>query len=33
LAHADLVAAGAVMTAANFDDAELLRLVRTTMNW
>ncbi len=33
LAHADLVAAGAVMTAPDFEDAELLRLVRTAMNW
>jgi HAD superfamily hydrolase (TIGR01509 family) len=33
LTDADLIAAGAVMTAPNFEDAELLRLVRTTMNW
>ena len=33
LAHAELAAAGAVMTAPDFEDAELLRLVRTTMNW
>ena len=33
LGHADMVAAGAVMTAGNFEDPELLRLVGTTMNW
>ena len=33
LGHADVVAAGAVMTAKSFDDPELLRLVGTTMNW
>ncbi|MET3841487.1 HAD-IA family hydrolase [Bradyrhizobium sp. OAE829] len=33
LAHADMVAAGAVTTAANFDDPELARMVGTTMNW
>jgi HAD superfamily hydrolase (TIGR01509 family) len=33
LIDADLIAAGAVMTAPNFEDAELLRLVRMTMNW
>ena len=33
LGHADMVAAGAVMTARSFDDPELLRLVGTTMNW
>jgi HAD superfamily hydrolase (TIGR01509 family) len=33
LGHADLVAAGAVTTAAAFDDPELVRLVATTMNW
>jgi beta-phosphoglucomutase-like phosphatase (HAD superfamily) len=33
LSHADLVAAGAVTTAANFDDPELLRMVGATMNW
>ena len=33
LAHADMVAAGAVTTAANFDDPELLKLVGATMNW
>jgi HAD superfamily hydrolase (TIGR01509 family) len=31
--HADMVAAGAVMTAKAFDDPELLKLVGTTMNW
>jgi HAD superfamily hydrolase (TIGR01509 family) len=33
LGHADLVAAGAVMTAETFDDPELVKLVGTTMNW
>jgi phosphoglycolate phosphatase len=33
LGHADMVAAGAVMTAKNFDDPELVRLVSTTMDW
>ena len=33
LADVDLIAAGAVMTASNFEDAELLTLVRTTMKW
>jgi HAD superfamily hydrolase (TIGR01509 family) len=33
LGHADLVEAGALTTAANFDDPELLYLVATTMNW
>ena len=33
LAHADMLAAGAVTTAANFDDPELVRMVGTTMNW
>ena len=33
LAHADMVAAGAVTTAANFDDPELVRMVGATMNW
>src|ERR1700730_4449704 len=32
LGHADMVAAGAVMTAKTFDDPELVKLVRTTMN-
>jgi phosphoglycolate phosphatase len=33
LAHDDLVAAGAVSTAGDFDDEELLRLVAKTMGW
>jgi HAD superfamily hydrolase (TIGR01509 family) len=33
LGHADMVAAGAVMTAKTFDDPELLKRVGTTMNW
>ena len=33
LAHADMVAAGAVTTAANFDDPELMRMVGATMGW
>lgn len=33
LAHADLLAAGAVMTATSFADVELLQLVGTTMGW
>jgi HAD superfamily hydrolase (TIGR01509 family) len=33
LGHADLVAAGARMTARAFDDPELIELVATTMNW
>src|SRR6266478_2813334 len=33
LGHADMVAAGAVMTAKTFDDPELVKLVGTTMNW
>jgi HAD superfamily hydrolase (TIGR01509 family) len=33
LGHADMVAAGAVMTAKAFDDPELVKLVGTTMNW
>ena len=33
LAHGDLTAAGAVSTAENFDDPELIRLVGKTMNW
>ncbi len=32
LGHADMVAAGAVMTAGTFDDPELIELVGTTMN-
>jgi HAD superfamily hydrolase (TIGR01509 family) len=31
--HADMVAAGAVMTAKTFDDAELLRMIGATLNW
>jgi HAD superfamily hydrolase (TIGR01509 family) len=33
LGHADMVAAGAVMTARTFDDPELVRMVGATMNW
>ena len=33
LSHFDMIAAGAVMTAKNFDDPELSKLVATTMNW
>jgi phosphoglycolate phosphatase len=33
LSHADMVAAGAVMTARAFDDPELLKFVAATMNW
>jgi HAD superfamily hydrolase (TIGR01509 family) len=33
LGHADMVAAGALTTAKNFDDPELIELVATTMNW
>jgi len=33
LGHADMVAAGAVMTAKTFDDPELVKLVGTTLNW
>jgi phosphoglycolate phosphatase len=33
LAHADMVAAGAVATAANFDDPDLLRMVAAAMDW
>jgi HAD superfamily hydrolase (TIGR01509 family) len=33
LSHADMVAAGAFMTAGTFDDPELVRLVGTAMNW
>jgi HAD superfamily hydrolase (TIGR01509 family) len=33
LSHADMVAAGAVMTAKTFDDPELLHFVAATMNW
>jgi HAD superfamily hydrolase (TIGR01509 family) len=33
LGHADMISAGAVMTAKSFDDPELIKLVATTMNW
>ncbi|MBA2399190.1 MAG: HAD-IA family hydrolase [Bradyrhizobium sp.] len=33
LAHADMLAAGAVTTAANFDDPELVKLVGAAMGW
>jgi phosphoglycolate phosphatase len=33
LSHADMVAAGALMTARSFDDPELMKRVGTTMNW
>ncbi|MEA2893881.1 MAG: hypothetical protein QOI05_4674 [Bradyrhizobium sp.] len=33
LSHADMVAAGAVMTAEAFDDPKLLEFVATAMNW
>jgi|SRR5882672_5398737 len=33
LSHADMVAAGAFMTAGTFDDPELVRMVGTAMNW
>ena len=33
LGHADMVAAGAFMTAKTFDDPELIELVATTMGW
>jgi HAD superfamily hydrolase (TIGR01509 family) len=33
LSHADMIAAGAVMTAKAFDDPELLKFVTATMNW
>jgi HAD superfamily hydrolase (TIGR01509 family) len=33
LSDADMIEAGAVLTAKAFDDPELLRLVATTMNW
>jgi HAD superfamily hydrolase (TIGR01509 family) len=33
LCHADMVAAGAIMTAKDFDDPELIRMVGTTMDW
>lgn len=33
LSHADMMAAGAVMTAKAFDDPELIGLIAATMNW
>jgi HAD superfamily hydrolase (TIGR01509 family) len=33
LSHADMVEAGAHMTATNFDDPELIKLVASTMDW
>ena len=33
LTHADMIAAGATTTAANFDGLELLKLVSATMDW
>jgi beta-phosphoglucomutase-like phosphatase (HAD superfamily) len=33
LGHADMIEAGAVLTARTFDDAELLELVAAKMNW
>jgi HAD superfamily hydrolase (TIGR01509 family) len=33
LSHADMVEAGARMTAETFDDPELMKLVAATMNW
>ena len=33
LSDADMIAAGAVLTANSFDDPELLKLVAATMNW
>jgi HAD superfamily hydrolase (TIGR01509 family) len=33
LSHADMVAAGAVMTARAFDDPQLLEFLAATMNW
>jgi HAD superfamily hydrolase (TIGR01509 family) len=33
LSHADMVEAGAVMTARTFDDPELIKLVAARMNW
>ena len=33
LRHADLVAEGAVMTADDFDDPELMKLIATAMGW
>jgi HAD superfamily hydrolase (TIGR01509 family) len=33
LSHADMVEAGALLTAKTFDDPELIKLVAATMNW
>ena len=33
LSHADMVEAGALMTAKTFDDPEVIKLVAATMNW
>jgi len=33
LGHADMVKAGALMTASSFDDPELIKWVAATMNW
>jgi HAD superfamily hydrolase (TIGR01509 family) len=33
LSHADMIEAGALMTAKTFDDPELIKLVSATMNW
>src|SRR3984893_2763852 len=33
LSHADMVDAGALMTAKTYDDPELIKLVAATMNW
>lgn len=33
LSHADLMEAGAVLTAGDFDDAELMKLISTVLNW
>lgn len=33
LSHDDLVAAGALLTVASFDDPELMKLIAATMGW
>ena len=33
LSHADLVAAGALLTVASFDDPDLMKLIAATMGW
>ena len=33
LSHADMVEAGALLTAKTFDDPDLIKLVAATMNW